>query len=51
MVNFDSPIAYEVAAILLSIETISKTVENTVNGNRLSIRLTSSECSRIADLN
>ena len=39
-VNVDSPIADEVAAILLSIETISETLENSVNGNRLSIQLT-----------
>ena len=37
LVNVDSPIADEVAAILLSIETISETLENSVNGNRLSI--------------
>ena len=40
LVNVDSPIADEVAAILLSIETISETLENSVNGNRLSIQLT-----------
>ena len=43
--NIDSPIADELAAILLSIETISKTLENSVNGNRLSIQLTSLEYS------
>ena len=35
--NVDSPIADELVAILLSIKTISKTLENSVSGNRLSI--------------
>ena len=45
IVNVDSPIADELAAILLSIETISETLENSVNGNRLSIQVTSLEYS------
>ena len=40
IVNVDSPIADEPAAILLSIETVSETSENSVNGNRLSIQVT-----------
>ena len=40
IVNVDSPIADELAAVLLSIETISETLENSVNGNRLSIQVT-----------
>ena len=43
--NVDSPIADELAAVLLSIETISETLENSVNGNRLSIQVTSLEYS------
>ena len=39
--NLDSPIADELAAILLNIETITETLENSVNGNRLSIQRTS----------
>ena len=45
VVNVDSPIADELAAILLSIETISETLENSVNGNRLSIQVKSLEYS------
>ena len=45
IVNVDSPIADELAAVLLSIETISETLENSVNGNRLSIQVTSLEYS------
>ena len=45
IVNVDSPIADELAAILLSIETISETLENSVNGNRLSIQVKSLEYS------
>ena len=43
--NVDSPIADELAAVLLSIETISETLENSVNGNRLSIQVKSLEYS------
>ena len=45
IVNVDSPIADELAAVLLRIETISETLENSVNGNRLSIQVTSLEYS------
>ena len=37
ILNVDSPIADQLAAILLNIETISKTFENSVHDNRLSI--------------
>ena len=43
--NVDSTLADELAAILLSIETISETYKNSVNDNRLSIQLTSLEYS------
>ena len=39
IVNVDSPIADELAVILLSMETISETFENSVNDNRLSINI------------
>ena len=45
IVNVDSPIADELAAILLSIEAISETLENSANGNRASIQVTSLEYS------
>ena len=45
IVNVDSPIVDELAAILLNIETISETFENSVNDNRLLIQLTSLELS------
>ena len=45
IVNVDSPIADELAAVLISIETISETLENSVNGNRLSIQVKSLEYS------
>ena len=40
IVNADSPVADELASILLGIETISEALENPVNGNRSSIQLT-----------
>ena len=43
--NVGSTIADELAAILLSIETICETLENPVDGNRSSIQLTSLEFS------
>ena len=45
IVNVDSTIADELPAILHSIETIRKTLENSVNGNRLSIQVTPLEYS------
>ena len=45
IVNVGSTIADELAAILLSIETICETLENPVDGNRSSIQLTSLEFS------
>ena len=45
IVNVDSPIADELAAVLLSIEAISETLENSTNGNRASIQVTSLEYS------
>ena len=45
IVNVDSPIVDELAAILLNIETISETFQNSVNDNRLLIQLTSLEYS------
>ena len=45
IVNVDSPIVDELAAVLLNIETISETFENSVNDNRLLIQLTSLELS------
>ena len=47
IVNVSSPIADELAAILLSIETISEMFENSINDNRLSIQLISLEYSGI----
>ena len=40
IVKADSPVADELASILLGIETISEALENPVNGNRSSIQLT-----------
>lgn len=45
IVNVGSTIADELAAMLLSIETIGETLENPVDGNRSSIQLTSLEYS------
>ena len=45
--NVDSPIVDALAAMLLNIETISEMLENSFNGNRLSIQLTLLEYSGI----